>query len=379
MPREVVRGDASNYFKSVGTRSALGNQNALDDEGCDPSVLAHVLKDESKLIAKNWDQISKLYECWMYLLERSANIVVVGRQSKYKLIEIFKKKCLFTESTTNTITLHGFSPITLEKFELEMGITKGTRSTNEHYESYIEQAQQKKNQRWIFILHSFDSLYMKCRDVSLKILKLCMMDPSRFNLVMSVDHVNSVKILDFWQVELNLSTFWVPFGGSFFYEKTCSLGMLDEGSKEVKSRLFQKHFDQESLRDIYQALQGDSKKVLSYIIQDYINKCEKSENDEDIDECQTLAGTISGNDGKGRRKSKKTTAARKKCSTHLEFSLLLDHCQRNFIARRAQVLRLFLGEFKDHNLIEYDETGNKIQCLLTLNTCKEFIKNLETI
>lgn len=380
-PNVENRLESANYFGRVGTRQTCGTQGTLDGDGCDPALLIEFYKRQAILIKKNWTKIRLMFNDWRRLLNQDSprNIAVIGRNSKCRLLRLFESKCLNqsnlqgdyneyrADKSLRAIVYHGFCPPKFELFDRNLKTRIGRNSKT---------SRSNKKSVFVFVIHSFDTFHTKARTVSEAIIDLCVTRPSEFRLIMSIDHTNSKKILDCLQQALNLQLFSTEFGCSPFFEKTQTINLLNEPTTDdVKSILFQRHFDLQSIKDIYQALQRDCKQVMLYIMKDFVEKVEKMEAEKsgDSDDEVTLAGPVKSKSRlKNRRRVKKKQRV-DMSSTCLKFSVLLDHCERNFIARRSNVLRGYLGELLDHNIIELDESGNLIRCRLSVPLCKEFL------
>lgn len=371
---DTIRNKTDDYFTNVGTKSALHNQGALDDDEYDSlSLYDSIAKEHNLSLSRYKKANSENYIQWRYLLKISHNIVVLGRGSRYQLIMKFANNIKkYGNSRQTMVMLHGFTPITIGEFELSLGISNGGRSTENNYRDFYKKLQNSEGE-YYFILHSFDTLFLKSRQLCEAILNICTSVRSKTRMIMSLDHANSIKFLFPWRNKLNLTIFVSDYRDSYFQEKTQSLSSIQR-SNDIQSVLIQKQQDHQSLLDIYQALQKDCRQILIFIFKDYIEQNEANGLDNNVTEIQTLAGATSL---KGRSaRNYKRKSVKKYVQMYLEFSKLMDHCERNFIVRRANALRAHLGELIDHEIIEMDQSGNRIQCLTRPEVCKKFLEEI---
>lgn len=84
------------YFRDVNTKSALEYKKVFTADESRPDLLLEQYRYSRKRLLKNQKpaQINDLYMDWLDFLFAGFNVVVFGSQSKYALLETFKKKYL---------------------------------------------------------------------------------------------------------------------------------------------------------------------------------------------------------------------------------------------------------------------------------------------
>lgn len=341
-------------------------------------------------IDENPEAVDRMFQEWCNLLFNGYNIAVQGCQSKYKLLCTFKARYLDSRkipdltlpATQNgaarlniiTVRLHGFTPITLQKFAHGLfNITDNSKIDDTDLSSFVNRAR-KSRIHYVFLMHSYVRIQRDNKEICDIINKMYQMEPQFIHMIMSIDHVSAGKITTYLNYRLNLIFYWVNCGESFFFEKTHALDVLDdaacanEPNNIINTRLFERQIDLQALKDIYQALQNACREILKYIIEQFVKKS-KGEGDIEEPMKERLIN------GKTVRRSTRNAPK----STEISFDRLLAHCEAELIVRRVAALNNHLGELIDHNIISKDESTNKIQCLVNLYTCQKFLDHLESL
>lgn len=333
------------YFLNVGKKSCIKNKNIFDTKGADRDCLLTVTADIDPR------QIATMYREWKAALLTCFNIAVFGRESKFKLLEKFGRRCHLI-ANVKIIRLHGFDPVSLEKFNYSL---LGKKSI-EDYAASIEE------EHHFFIMHNFELLYKNCQVVCDQILKLSLLKPTHIHMVVSFGHLHANKIYDSIKLSHNFISYQYCHGDSYHHERQSVIGELDH----VQTGIFDRQLDLQSLRDIYQALQANAKRIMKYILENHVKLSESGSNEALVE--HPLGGAMI---------PAKKRAAREAVVDHLKFDVLMSYCEREFIARRFNMLRNHLGELEDHRIIELDSTKTKIHCLISVASCKEFLQQLE--
>lgn len=471
----------TSYFTSYNAKSALKSDEIFTGEGSRPDLLLEQYKlTRARLMThEKAREINDMYMKWCDLLFSGFNIVVLGAQSKFSLLETFKRKYLDSDripdfrtatgfnangeernkssreptpavapmrSTSSrratrsrktpqsapapvtcepsrlkclpppaptllgvepelcpmldivTVRMHGLDPIKPEAFNHALfDIKESRRAKDSDYKEFIRQAR-ADNQHYVFLIHSFEYFLKECEDVCETIFRLYALDPIHVHLVMSSDVLNAGKKLNNLKIKLSLVFFVAPFSESFLREKTELMNEFEEGdggpnNETTVHRLFNDKTDLQSLKDIYQALDGATASIMKYILRDYLEKCQANQNGDETEFVPyALVPDLDEDDGveqnrtrpkraaKAERAAGKRTKTRRatKIGSHLDFHHLLAYCESKFIIRRGAALRDHLGELKDHSIISEDEAGNKIQCLIGVRMCEKFLDWAET-
>jgi len=331
------------------------------------------------LIKSNPISLGHMMKEWCISLFNGYNIVVQGRQSKFRLLELFKKLYLDsdkipdlscqdpTNGTSNlnviTVRMHGLTPLSLEKFNHAVfGITENGKAVYERSLAQFLDCSRKTRTHYVFLIHSFELLYRDCRDICDIVFRLYRTEPAYMHILLSSDHVNAGIILNGIKKQLQLVFYNVPFGESFFYEKTSAISLVSETALQA-DLLFRSELDLQSVKDVYAALQHSCREVMLYIIDQHIHKASGGGRNEADHE---------------RRITRGSSRTQQKKDTSLQFNQLFEYCKSKFVTRRPQVIRNHLGELLDHKIIELDESGNKIKCCIQTDTCKKFLVYLES-
>lgn len=393
----------TDYFSSAQSKSAIHGIRPFDDEGSRPDLLLaqYKLARERLLTVKKEERIEQMYHKWCDLMfVGGQNVVVIGPQSKFAVLETFKKRFLdrgtlpdwlalmaaadkkqqaisnpiktktnvisrssksirgktttkLAKATTTsnrphgvptlnvtTVRLHGLDPIKLEAFNHAILDIGENRRVKESDFQEFHQMVKRENMHYVFLIHSVEFLMIESEEVFDAILKLYSNNKRHVHLLMSSDHWNAGKKLANLKCRLQTVYYHSEWCESFLWEKTWLLRNFDSSACNATTihRLFSDKTDLQSLKDIYQALDSASQQILTYIIKDTLEH----------------------------------SSTRHK----VDFHLLLRHCESNFIIRRGTALRDHLGELKDHKIISED--GNKIQCLVDANISERFLKWIET-
>lgn len=397
----------SNYFTSVGVKSSIKSKNVLSPEGSRFDLLLQHYESQPRPIETNLEAIDKMFIEWCESLFFNNNSVLVrGFLSKYRLLETFKTRYLDTgeianppmqkakknkratrriteiqrqEDPTNalkitTVRMHGFTPITLENFiHAVLGITDNRRLKQDDTKNFIRNIS-KTNTHYVFLLHSFDLLYKDCKKICDLIFEFYKLSPKYIHIIMSVDHLLSAKILGKLKLPLQLAFFHVPYGESFFFERTHSYSVIERGDEGKGNQTLQPFGDQlnfQTLRDVYQALQKACQAVLVFILKTH---CQRSKELEDEVDEQPSPKKKQRSSTRGGKLPKRNAGT----APYLDFQKLMKHCEANFILRRTNQLYNHLEELLDHRIIELDDSKKKILCLVSVATCQKFIEFLET-
>lgn len=329
----------TNYFKSVGTKSVIKSDQPFTGEDADPKLLLEYLRKQPKPKSRALI-IDDMYKDWCKKIFNKFNIVVQGRESKFKLLETFAKRYLTSERVgvrgITTVVLHGFTPITLENFSNGVfGTTKGKSVSNEVKKEFLVRTRHTET-HYVFLIHSFESLHIECKDICDIIFDLYRGCPEFIHIILSSDHINGGKILTKYKQSLRFVFFFVPYGESFLYERTHAC--LTDGS--AKDAMMDQNLELASLKDVHQAMQKSCQQVMVYILKYHLEQ----------------------------------NRASQFARIQLEFSQLFQQCESKFWLRRANMLRDHLGELADHQIIKQE--GNTIQCLIGLQTCEKFLQSV---
>lgn len=336
------------YFTGVGSKTNLKFAQPIKRN---PALLAEYLKKEKCQIAANKVEVDLMFKKWCDTLFSGFNIVVQGPMSKYRLLETFRigylesnkipdldchsKKNGTSVLRIKTLKFHGFCPISLEPLcHYLFNITEARKMTDEDSDVFLNYAKVSKT-HYVFLIHSFELFYRESRKVCDLIFQLCKKEPNYIHLLVSSDHIYSNKILYSLKLELQLVFYPVPYGKSFFNEVTHSIEVMSQdhcAKNATQARLYDEDLNLRSVRDVYQALQPNAKKILVYILENSLVTEEP-----------------------------------------MIFERLFGYCQQLFIVRRANVLRNYIGELADHRIIEIDERDNII-CRVSRSNAKKFLE-----
>lgn len=371
----------SDYFMNCGTKSAIKSRGVFDRD-VNVELLVKYLNETPRQIESNIESVRLLCHRWYELITCGFNVVVSGPQSKFRLIETFsymylqspklqpkrssKKNKQEADFNTRTFRLHGFTPISQEKFNHAVfNIIESRRVTENDINDLVEDMKEKQLHH-VFLLHSFDLLYKECTSVCDLIFQLYDREPKFTHIILSIDHMYTTKILEKLKFRLKLIFYNVPYGESFLYEKTRAVCVIDSGGKGASNTadVLQGRLSLQSLKDVYQALQETCQKVMVYIMKHHLEKTEKLAAVESIEQEPT------------KKRSKSSVHSRTRAvSNTLSINTIMNTVA---LMTRAAVLRNHLSELKDHNIIETDESGNHIECLVGPSTCKKFLDYLES-
>jgi hypothetical protein len=413
------------YFACGQARApALSGQIFSSDDSRPDLLGAQYAQDRKKVMTKEKEvQIETQYKTWCDLLFSGYNVVVTGPNSKFGLLETFKKRFLDSEKLLDlatgaplnilTVRLHGLDPIKAESFNhVIFGIKETRRVKDSDYQSFSQMIREEKL-HYVFLIHSIEYFLDACEEVCDTIFKIHSMNPEYVHIVASSDHWNASLRLRNLQHSLQLIYMQSSLPGidSALWEKTQLIGSFDfaenRATDTAMHRLFADKTDLQSLKDIYQALDSATQKILAYIIKDLIDKSESIANDaasskkrfqaydaeddeegelndeekaDDVVPMRTRSANSNSNNKERTRsnnnndnKRTRSSVAQKSISTYLDFQHLLKYCESNFIVRRGAALRDHLGELKDHKLVASEDAGNKIQCLVDTEIGKKFL------
>lgn len=401
------------YFTHVQTKPIGSLKLSVEDSRPDLLKTRYELERKRALTPKEEARLDALYKRWCDLLFSGYNVVVTGPNSKFSLFETFKKRYLDSErifdplySTSESlritsIRLHGLDAVKLEAFNHAIfGIKETRRIRDTDYHDFCQMVKAEK-MHYVFVIYSLDYFLDACEEVCEVIFKLLSMAPKYVHILASSDHFNAGQRSKNLQHSLRLaySRSFLPGIGSFLWEKTQLIGDFDyaaDGANETTMhRLFADRTDLQSLKDIHQALDSATQQILTYIIKDFIDKTEANANNSEASSRKRMQALDAEDDEEHELKDEeradktmpmrtrrsnvnaatttKRSRATKTISTHLDFQHLLKHCESNFIVRRGTALRDHLGELKDHKLVSFDDSGNKIQCLVDLVVGKKFL------
>lgn len=339
------------YFSKVGTKAALRSKSTYTSDDAKPELLLDYY-NEHQPMENNLLAIDKMYQEWCDLLFCELNVAVEARQSSFRLLETFSVRyleskripdfqCLKPDNGTSilnitTVRMNGLSPISMEQFNNYIfGITtKSGKLTDQDIDSFLIKRTNTRS-HYVFLIHNFESLYQECRDVCDIIFSLYARDPKHIHIILSTSHIFAAKILNELKTKLNLIFFRNPYSESFFYERAQSTVVETAGQSD---RTLGADISLQSLRDIYEAIPVKAREFLIYLIGRFLERFDCKEE-----------------------------------VAELQYDELFQFCQSKFILSRNAVLQNYLGELKDHRIIEMDPTGKKIRCLLSTSTCKKFL------
>lgn len=392
--------ETMDYFTSVGTKSSIKSKEEYSAEGSRPDLMVKYLK-EHDVLEKNMQEIDAMYAEWFdRMFAFKFNIVVRGLGSKFRLLETFSQRYLMSDYISSkddqpvgkkqartdkresarkksavlplevgltTYRLHGFYRNSLDHFiHSVLGIITKRKHTKADIARFIENLEET-NVHCVFLIHSFDKLYKDCKPVCDLIFDLYESSPQYIHLLLSCDHINSGKILSNLGSQLKLCHYDVPYGESFFYEKMHTISVMGDNENENVIGQFDGEINLQSLKDVHQALQKACQTILVYILNDFIERNNFKENL--IEQPDSNKSKSKGN------KSRRSTRANPQApDPHLNYQVLMSHCESKFIVRRANQLNNYLEELADHRIVELDSTRHKIQCLVPLSTCKKFLE-----
>lgn len=401
----------TNYFNGVDSRPAIKSDHKFTNEGAKIELLNDYYERQRKhLITRDvQDLMNEMFIEWTELLFSGFNIAITGPLSKFALLETYSKEYLESGEIPNlrgetrdeprksrsrkkkqtedngaldihTVSLHGMEPLKMGTFEHKMfGIKEQKRSDNKDCQRFINDAT-SNNTHYVFIIHSFELFQRDSGDVLDVILKLYEMNQDMIHIILGSDCFNGIKKVNAIKFRARLLFFTAPFTESFFMEKSqlaSALDLHDKGAG-VSHRLFEECVDLQSLKDVYQAL-GPTKEIMSYIIENFVQKSELNV-DNQVEQEQTLP--IFGDDHQAKR-PRKTRGAKsqrvKPMETDLDFHDLLRYCESALFIRRGAALEQHLGELRDHKIIADDDSNNKVQCIVNLNTCKRFLEYVKSL
>lgn len=403
------------YFVVAQSKPATttGNkQVSLEDSRPDLLKTQYDLDRKRVMTAAMENKIDTLYKRWCDLLFSGYNLVVTGPNSKWSLLETFKKRYLDSELIFDwcspsseplkitTVRLHGLDPIKMEAFSHAIFNIKETRRIRDA--DYLEFSQMVKRDKthYVFLIHSFEYFIDACEDICEALVKLYSTAPNYIHIITSSDHWNgshrTMKLQHALQFLYSRSV--LPGIDSFLWEKTELIGDFNyaeaNANETTMHRLFVDKTDLQSLKDIHQALDSATQQILTYIVKDFIDKTDSNANnaeasskkrfqaidaeddeEHELKEEEKADGTMPMRTRRSNANATFTKRSRvaKTISTHLDFQHLLKHCESKFIVRRGTALRDHLGELKDHKLISFDDAGNKIQCLVDLDVGRKFL------
>lgn len=377
----------TDFFLAVGSKS-IKSKEAFNNEGSKPELLLEAYKAQGES-SRSPAVIDNNYKQWCNLLFAGFNVVIHGCQSKFKLLETFKQRYLdsgqlpdlsddapmngFTMLNVTTVRMHGLVPVSFESFINGLfGIQDSSKVKPEQIMEFLEKARRKR-QHYVFLMHSFDSLYRECKPVCDLIFQLYRHEPKYMHMILSADHVNSGKILNQLKTQHQLIFYYANGDSSFFLEKTHAFRGIEDMGEQARASdrsiaTFEGQLNLQTIKDVYQALQAKYRSVMVHIIKEFVQRNQSIEDTKMIDK-QARESTA---------KTPRRSDRNKADSTELDFNKLLEHCESTFLLRRANVLRNYLGELEDHGIIALDETGNKIRCLISINTCKRFLKEFDS-
>lgn len=374
----------SDYFKCVGTKASVENKKTFDTERLRYDLLMGYLGSRPDPIEVHWKEIdSQYFVKWFNLLFCNYNVVVRGPLSKYRLLETFVSVYLESGRLPNLkaprgfldvvpVKLHGFEPPTFEAFKLKMfNIADSKKLTDEIISDFIQQASYHRK-HYIFIIHSFESFYFAREDICELIFQLYEREPEFMHILTSSDHINGGALFARRKVPFQLVFFDYKYGESFFFERAHIQGLSLDVDAMNGDQIFtsETQLNLNSIKDVYQAMQKACQEILVYIVKDYISQAQliETEREQEAEAGQTRLGTGAKNIRRSTRIARKTSEV-----NDLDINRLMSYCASNFIATRQNVLRNHLGELIDHKIIELDATGNRIKCLVSLETCKKFL------
>lgn len=369
----------SNYFKSVNTKSSTQVRKHFSNEECRFDLLTDYYKNQQRRIESDLNKVDAMYMEWCDLLFNSYNIVVHGRQSKFRLLETFAARYLSSgkipdfhcqsskngSSTLNitTVRMHGMSQVSMERFCHGLfGIQTSMSDIIEERDKFLTDARQSKT-HYVFLMHSFELLFQNCNAVCELIFQLYKCDPEYIHILLSSDHIYSGKILNKFKFQLQLIFFDVPYGESFFHEKThVASTIVQDDTDDIADRLFMGQLNLNSLKDIYQAMQSACKEIMLYILNEFVRASTEIETEAMRDS--------------NKRVSRRLITHQIR-STEIEFDKLLDHCRAKLFIHRAQIVRNHIGELQDHGIVTYDEKTKKLSCLMSVDICKKFLDSIK--
>lgn len=283
--------------------------------------------------------------------------------------------------------MNGFTPITFEKFiHAVFGIKDKNKVTDIDMDQFSSDAKQTQT-HYVFLMHSFELLYKECPKICDLIFQLYRINSEFMHIILSSDHINGGKMLNKFKFQLKMIFFHLPFGESFFYEKTHAVCIMDEAGDPNElanqtNRLFEGQLNLQSMKDVHQAVQPSCRLIMLYIMEHHVvqseliarmtHEMEAVKSSRKSTSNRTLRSSVAPQE-------KKTEPTKAPKTADLDFSDLMRYCESRFIARRANLLRDHLGELKDHRLIEMDESGNKIQCQVPIETCKKFLDYIKSL
>lgn len=377
----------SDYFKCIGTKASVENKKTFDTDQVRYDLLLGYLRSRRDPIEVHWKEIdSKYFVKWFNLLFCNYNVVVRGPLSKYRLLETFVQVYLESGRLPNLraprgyldvvpVKLHGFEPPTFEAFKLKMfNIVDTKRLTDEIIEEFIAKAKYHKK-HYVFVIHSFESLYMAREDICELIFQLYEREPEFMHILTSSDHINGGALFSRRKVPLQLVFFDYKYGESFFFERAHIQGLsLDEPMSGDQIVATEAQLNLNSIKDVYQAMQRACQQILVYIVKDYISQAQLIETERE--QAAEASQTRLGGDNKNNIRRSIRIARKVNEINDLDINRLMSYCASNFIATRQNVLRNHLGELIDHKIIELDATGNRVRCLIGLETCKKFLDHI---
>lgn len=358
----------TDYYTSIGSKSSINGSGVFSTEGIKHELLLDYYKEHNQLSESNRATILQMFRRWCLLLSTGFNIVAYGPQSKFSVLETFSAQYLksghikrYQMNELVIVRMHGFTPITLEKFTHALfGKVDSSKLVEEDLDTFLYKAK-KIQTHYIFLLHSFELLHRECKKIIDLIFKLYVKNPNLIHIIMSVDHINHGKILTNTLMQrLRLNFFLLPNVGSFFHEKTQSVEVMNDVKDSIAMqthKIFEGQLNLQSLKDVYQAIQPNNQQLMLHIIKHFYDRTLSSSQNEQ---------------SQGERRSTRFKGAGYN-STVYSFDQLFNWSMNAFIVRRRNTLENYLEELVDHNIVSIDNSRSKVQCLADFETCKKFL------
>lgn len=389
----------SNFF--YGSTAKANTQGEVRQFSADDSKPELLLKHYEELKASLPQDLRRktivpMYRMWIIQMFTGYNIALRGPMSKYKVLEDFRE---FLESgelrdlhdprareraKIQVVRMHGMDPNSLEAFNNVIFniVESNKKATAADIEEFVQKCREERN-HWVFMIHSYELYLRSAQQVCDIILRLYEMEPNFIHLIISLDQINGSKAIKRMVHNFIYHELGTEFLESYQFEKMASVNIIeDKGDKtQVHDALFHGRMDLQSLIDIHQAVPEACRKIMEYIMKDFIEKKEcKLLSEEDRKEATTKNTDYNPIERRMTRSKPSETKPSKKLqqapSTDLEFERLLDYATANMIVRRQANLKHHLGELADHRVVEYDDAVNKIQCLVKIGTCKKFLEHV---
>lgn len=385
----------SDYFQTVRTKSALKSDRVFTCDDSNPQLLLDYYSNAAEdLNEAEQIKIAATFREWLILFLRGFNIMVCGTRSKSEILNTFCANYLLSGNIPDwqskekgatlkvrVVKLHGLSPTSYEKFlHGVLNITESTRVITPAVDSFIEKIESEKI-HYFFVIHSIDSFLKESKKVFHLILDLLKRKKDLIHIIASADHYNAGKVL-YPLVLKDFIFFWLPGTTSFLSERISAFGLFDENTSRAAAsqqahRLFSNELNLRAIKDVYLALQPNSRWLMCHILEDHLTRSEI-----------TKAERV---DSRRREEDFKRASVRMRQSTRLQdkskntyssllnFDELLLTCQIKFVSCRSSLIREYLGELADHRIISLDETRNKITCLIEEDTCKKLLEYSRTL